>query len=81
MGVSDRIMENDVHSKYDPAFGLDMNDDNMVIGDVVVQEADNQHVVAGPNIGDAALANARWISLTNMPEHFRLLNALKEHWN
>lgn len=80
MGVSDRIMENDVHSKYDPAFGLDMDDDNMVIGDVV-QEADNQHVVAGPNIGDAALANARWISLTNFPEHFRLLNALKEHWN
>jgi hypothetical protein len=76
MGVSDRIMENDVYATYNPAFGLSMSTERP---DRI--PTDLEQVPETINFfHDPALAKTRWESLNDKEDHYRLKEALKQHF-
>ena len=76
MGVSDRIMDNDVYATYNPSFGLSIPTErpNREPADLV-QIPETINFYHDPN-----LAKTRWEHLTDKEGHYRLKEALKQHF-
>jgi hypothetical protein len=80
MGVSDRVMDNDVHALYDPSFSLDSAPE---LSTAALSSSSEEPDTEPTNLvgTDAALVNIRWQSLNDKYEHTRLLKALKDKIN
>ena len=88
MCVSDRIMEGDVHARYDPAHDLEEDPGEVVEDPQELKDMKRKMKVeerarisirnADPSVQNILVRKARWQSLQNLEEHSRLHAALMD---